>query len=345
MVYSFELLHHSNIHYREALGRLARCELFSLLKALGIQPDEIRLQPVGRVSFLTFSCRPLTDRELHYLAGHSSLGLLAEQREDGLLRPLDVPSPDYLPEDLPEILKYKGKTGVPFTRFMINTAAALTPCALSANPLTLLDPLCGKGTSLFCALQAGMNAVGLDQEKRFIQEADLYFSRYLKTGRFKHTRTASSETWAGKPLPVVRYDFADTREHARSRDLHRLTLACGDTVCAPALLRKAPAHVIVADLPYGIQHAPRESGHRPESFLSLLRRALPAWRSCMAPGGAIALSFNELTLSARDVIGALQEAGFTPLLDDVFTGLRHEVEQAVSRNVVFAIYNKEDNNL
>ena len=55
------------------------------------------------------------------------------------LKRIIAPVLGLLPEDLPEILKYKGKTGVPFTRFMINTAAALPPCALSANPLTLLD--------------------------------------------------------------------------------------------------------------------------------------------------------------------------------------------------------------
>ena len=110
----------------------------------------------------------------------------------------------------------------------------------------------------------------------------------------------------------------------------------------PALTRRRPAHVLVADLPYGVQHAPVESGRKPESFQSLLRRSLPLWHGCLAPEGVIALSFNEFTLASQNVISILSENGFTPFRDACFTDLRHEVEQAVSRNVVFAIKNKED---
>ena len=341
MFYVFELIHHSNIRYREAVARLGRCELLCMLHALGIETDQISVRTAGRVSFLCFESRTLSPGELTRLAGHSSVGLMAEEK-DGWLHPLDVPSPDYLPEDLSEILKYRGKTSVPFTRFMVNTAAALSPYANSAEPLTLLDPLCGKGTSLFCALQAGMNAVGLDQEKRSIQEADAYFSRYMKTLRLKHSRSAASETWKGRPIPVIRFILADTKEHARNHDTRSLCLACGDTSAAPALTRRGPAHVLVADLPYGVQHAPVESGRKPESFQSLLRRSLPLWHGCLAPEGFIALSFNEFTLASQNVISILSENGFTPFRDACFTDLRHEVEQAVSRNVVFAIKNKED---
>ena len=38
---------------------------------------------------------------MSFLSGHSSVVLLTEKK-NGLLRPLPVTSPDYLPEDLPE---------------------------------------------------------------------------------------------------------------------------------------------------------------------------------------------------------------------------------------------------
>ena len=342
MVYSFELIHHSNIRYREAAGRLGRCELLCLLKALHVPVEDVVLRPFGRAWFLVFECRELNKDELKELSRHSSVGLMAEQK-DGWLRPLDVPPADCLPEDLPEILKYKGKTAVPFTKFMINTAVSLTPFSRSSDILTLLDPLCGKGTSLFCSLQAGMNAVGLDQDKRAVHEADAYFSRYLKTLRYKHTRTNVSETWKNHPLPVTDYVFSAMKDQSRAKDSLRLRLACGDTGFSPALTRRAPAHVIVTDLPYGIQHAPRETDRKPESFQSLLRRVLPVWIQCLKPGGAVALSFNELTLPVGEVLSCLQDAGFHPVRDSLFSDLRHEVEQAVSRNVVFATKKKEDN--
>ena len=341
MIYSFGLIYHANIHYRKSIEKLARCELFCLLHSLHIDFNEISANQIGRTFFLSFECsRELNETELSFLSRHSSVGLMAEQH-GALLKPISARIPDYLQEDLPEILKYKGKTGVPFTRFMVNTALSLSSFAHSCDPVTLLDPLCGRGTSLFCALQYGMNAVGLDQDKKSIQEADTYFGRYLKTYRLKHTRSAASETMNSRSLPVISYIFSDTREHARTGDTRILRLACGDASLAPVLVRRTPAHVLVADLPYGIQHAPRETDSRPETFQTLLRRCTPRWDESILPGGAVALSFNEYTLPAKDLLNILEDAGFEPLQDGLLGDLRHEVEQAVSRNVIFALKQKE----
>ena len=89
-----------------------------------------------------------------------------------------------------------------------------------------------------------------------------------------------------------------------------------------------------ADLPYGVQHAP-QAGRRPESFRSLLARALPCWQKALLPGGVAAVSFNTLTFPAQQVIDIAREAGWTLLEDACLTHLRHEVEQAVVRDVVF----------
>ena len=341
MIYSFELIYHANIHYRKSIEKLARCELFCLLHSLHVDFSEISAVQIGRAFFLSFETgRQLNEDELSFLSRHSSVGLMAEQHGN-LLMPISASIPDYLGEDLPEILKYKGKTGVPFTRFMINTALSLSAYAHSCKPVTLLDPLCGRGTSLFCALQYGMNAVGMDQDKKSIQEADAYFSRYLKTYRLKHVRSETSETIKSRSLPVVSYVFSDTREHARTGDTRILRMASGDASLAPVLVRHTPVHVLVTDLPYGIQHAPKETDSRPESFQAMLHRCIPRWYESILPGGAVALSFNEYTLPAKDLLTILEDAGFQPLQDGLLGDLRHEVEQAVSRNVIFALKQKE----
>ena len=340
MKYLFELILHPNIRYRKAVETLSQCELYAMLRALDIPFGDICLIRSGRAVFLSFETRPLTDAELLRLSLHSSVGLIAEEHH-ALLKPLDVSPPFYLDEDLPEILKYKGKTSVPFTRFMINTALSLTPWAASPGDATLIDPLCGRGTSLFCAVQLGMNAIGLDRDRRSLEEADTYFTRYLKTCRLKHTRSTVSETWKNASIHAVDFVFSDTKEHAKAGQHRKLLLACADTADAPALTRRAKAQVLVADLPYGIQHAPI-AGNHPESFQSLLRRALPHWKHALSSGGAVAISFNELTLPSRDVISILRDTDFHPVEDLPFTCLRHEVEQAVSRNVVFAVKNKEE---
>ena len=257
------------------------------------------------------------------------------EKTDLLLKPLQFRPACYLKEDLPEILKYKGKTSASFTRMMINICRSLLPEDQSGKTLTLLDPMCGKGTSCFCALVAGMNAVGLDIDAKDIREASEYFSRYLKINQMKHTVKTRSETAGKTAVPVTEFVFADTKEHYQSGDTRSLMLATGDTCVASGLARKKPAHLLVADLPYGIQHAP-QSGRKPEPFTRILERSLPEWRKALVPGGTAALSFNTLTLPADTVVSLLEKSGFAPLRDEWYSGFRHEVEQAVVRDVVFA---------
>ena len=339
MVYSFELIKHANIRYREYLPVLSCCELFAMLSSLGLNCD-IAVEELGGSCFLTFECRPLSDGELSFLFGHSSVVFMAENT-GGCLKPLPVSSGAYLPDDLPEVLKYKGKTGVTFTRMMINIAAALSAFRSREMPLTFFDPLCGKGTGCFCALTAGMNAVGLDVDKKDVKEAVDYFSRYLQFHRMKHEISRRSETVRDHAVPVTSFRFAALRDQYQAGDVRFLSLACGDTAESPALFRNSRAHIIAADLPYGIQHAP-QAGSKPEPLLHFLSRVLPAWKRTLYPGGALAVSFNTLTLPSVKVRDALVQSGFTLPDNRLFDSLKHEVEHAVVRDVVFALNTEEE---
>ena len=340
MVYTFELIKHSNIRYRDAAVRLSRCELLSMLHAFSVDCD-VTVEILGGAVFLTFECRELSVSELNRLSAHSSVSFMALKEPGPLLRPLSAAYSPYLPEDLPEILKYKGKTSVPFTRMMINTAAVLTPYAFRDEPLAFFDPVCGKATGCFCAAMLGMNATGLDQDAKALKEASAYFSRYLQYHKLKHEKQERSETTGKHAVPVTQFSFSDTREHFLEGDRRFLSLAAADTSLSPVLFRRQQAHVIAADLPYGIQHAPREGG-KPESLKGFLQRAIPVWKSVMAPGAAIALSFNTLTLPASTVRETLGNAGFRLFDTEPYINLKHEVEQAVIRDVVFACNTEEE---
>lgn len=340
MVYTFELIKHSNIRYREGAVSLSRCELLSMLRALSVE-CEVSVETLGGAVFLAFECRELSKAELRYLSSHSSVCFMAEKAPGSLLRPLSPDYSSYLPEDLPEILKYKGKTSVPFTRMMINTAAALTPFLFQGKALSFFDPVCGKATGCFCALTLGMNAAGMDQNTKAVREASAYFSRYLQHHKLKHEKHEHSETMGNRAVPVTRFTFSDTRQHFQAGDKRSLSLAGADTSLSPVLFRRNPVHVIAADLPYGVQHAPWEGG-KPEPLPAFLNRALPVWKSVMAPGAAMALSFNTLTLPSPAVFEALARAGLRPLESQPYLNLKHEVEQAVVRDVVFARNTEEE---
>lgn len=332
MTYCFQLLPHANIRYRASLESLGRAELESLLMAMGLFSD-VCIENIGGCTFLTFDSDPLDEAQLRLLCRHSAGWLLCE-KEGALLRPVERPALDYLPADLAEVLKYKGKTSAVFTKMMINCAMAASDYFQLETP-TVLDPLCGRGTTCFTALQSGMNAIGLDCDRRDLKEAADYLSRYLQFHRLKHQLQQGSMTLKKASVPEAVYTVADTKEHYQSGDVRTLAFYLCDTGHTGELLRKRPAHILVADLPYGVQHAPM-TGSRTETLPQLLHRALPAWRQALLPGGAMALSFNTLTLSRARLFSLVEEAGFTPLADAADRRFEHFVEQAVTRDVIIA---------
>ena len=333
MHFCFQLSPHANIRYREAQGKLGQAELQVLLNGLQLSCP-VSSEVIGGVTFLSFDAEELTPGQLAALSRHSAALMICERQGD-LLRPLEKADHAYLTEDLAEVLKYKGKTSAVFTRMMLNCAHAASDFFTEEKPLTVLDPMCGRGTTCFVALQQGMNAVGVDVDRRDLKEATTYFERHLQFHRLKHSLDQSSRTVRKQAIPAAVYTLADTKEHFRAGDTRTLSLFLADTGLTGELLRKQPIHLIVSDLPYGVQHAPQE-GKRKESFTQLLQRVLPAWHDALLPGGAIALSFNVLTLKKADLAQMLAEAGFAPLTDAPYDDFEHFVETAVTRDFIVA---------
>ena len=333
MQFCIQLTPHANIRYREAQLKLGQAELSCLLQGLELACP-VSCEKIGGVSFLTFEADALTPTQLSALSRHSAALLICEH-VDGMLRPLEKVSHDYLTEDLPEVLKYKGKTSAVFTRMMLNCAHAASDFFTADKPLTVLDPMCGRGTTCFVALQQGMSAVGVDVDRRDLKEAADYFERHLQFHRLKHKLDQNSRTVRKQAIPAAVYTIADTKEHFRAEDTRTLSLFLADTALTGELMKKQPVHLIVSDLPYGVQHAPQD-GRRKESFTQLMARVLPAWHSALLPGGAIALSFNTLTLKKADLAQLLTEAGFTPLLEPPYDDFQHFVETAVTRDFIVA---------
>jgi len=333
MLFCFQLTPHANIRYREAQVKLGQAELQCLLTGLQLScPVESTV--IGGVTFLTFEAEELTPAQLSALSRHSAALMICE-KQGNLLRPLEKVDHNYLTEDLPEVLKYKGKTSAVFTRMMLNCAHAASDFFGADEPLTVLDPMCGKGTTCFVALQQGMNAAGVDVDRRDLKEAADYFERHLQFHRLKHKLDQNSRTVRKKAIPAAVYTIADTKEHFRDGDTRSLSLFLADTGLTGELMKKQPAHLIISDLPYGVQHAPQE-GRRTESFTQLMGRVLPAWHTALRPGGAIALSFNTLTLKKADLARMLTDAGFTPLTEAPYDDFQHFVETAVTRDFIVA---------
>lgn len=298
-----------------------------MLAACGVCAD-VQPRILGGTPFLCFEASGLTPLQTAFLQGHSSLYMTAALEGD-LLRPLESARVPFLPEDLPEILKYKGKTNTDFTRMMIN----LSLCAGNQWQVLqprIVDPLCGKATTLFCALCRGMDATGIETDGKSLREAADFAKKHLQYHRIKHSSSRGSLTLSGgKGVPAECISIQNQEKTAE------LCLICADTRQAGDLLRKKRANALVADLPYGVQHAPRENG-RMDTLAHLLEEALPAWRKALLPGCAAAIAFNTYTMKRSLLEKLAANAGFT-LPDGLYSDFSHWVEQAVARDVLIAI--------
>ncbi len=330
MQYVLLLKAHANARYAQSLRKLAAAECDCLMKAISLE-NSPAVAEIGGVPWLTFDAEPLDAAQWATLSRHSSVTFAAAM-ENGLLRPLTLATPAYLPDELAQVLKYKGKTNVEFTLLMLNCARAVSDFAREPGPLTVLDPMCGRGTTLFAAVQTGDNAVGIDTDERAIAEADVYLARFLKYHRLKHRREECSLTLpGGGSAKERRYTLAATPEGYKAGDTRCVRLIACDA--SARALKRESCHIAAVDLPYGVQHAPKE-GRALSSIEGLLRSALPAWREALRMGGALAVSFNTYTLPRPAVLAAVKDAGLEPIADA--PDFEHWVEQAVQRDLVLA---------
>ena len=217
MNYTILLWPHANARYRTESARLALAELEMLLRR--IAPDaKAAVGESAEVPTLEIQCAsPLSDADVAALRGLSLLYALFERRGDALI-PLAGREQAYLGEDLPGILKYKGKTNELFTQLLVNVALYCGDYWASPEPIRLLDPMCGRGTTLFVGANRGWQCTGTDVDKADLKEAETFFKRYLEYHRFKHALERESFTLKGKKsAPGAAFTFADTPEHFRQR--------------------------------------------------------------------------------------------------------------------------------
>ena len=321
MQYTLLLWPHANVRYRTEAQRLARAELSILLGAAGedVSIEETTLLDLPALSVHTPA--PLSEAQLARVRMHSLLYGLFECREDGLLSPVAGREPALLGEDLPGVLKYKGKTNELFTQLLMNVACASLGPVAPEGEIRLLDPMCGRGTTLFVGVNRGWNCTGSDVDRADLKEAEQYFKRYLEYHRIKHSLKRGSLTISGgRPAPFVQFEGPA-----------QLRLAQLDCAHVRQAFGKRAFHLIVCDLPYGVQHAAQ--GGRPEQ---LLERALPGWREALLPGGVAAVSFNAQTLDGDQVRRRMADAGFEPMDGEAWRSFGHWVEQAVTRDLVVA---------
>jgi tRNA G10 N-methylase Trm11 len=275
--YAFLVLPSHNRVYADAAPALARAELAVLSAALpdgAISEESVGETVIGGVPYVTFERDDMSERDAALLANLSSLYALFEVTGE-LLRPVELRRLDRFDDDLLTILKYPGKTNEQFTKLLLNVTLASSAFArelsspaaadlgaaepaaadLGGRRLAVLDPLCGRGTTLNQALMYGFDAYGADIDARDVEAYAVFIQRWLKDKRLKH-RADFSPVRRDRKVVARRLtaEFAATKDEYKAGDVQRLEVVEAETTRIGEFFRAASADLVVADLPYGVQH-------------------------------------------------------------------------------------------
>ena len=325
----------ANRVYASEAERLVAAELKVLLGAHDHPP--IAPLTIARIGYLAVAVDSI-DPQVIWALGRLSGFYAAFRREHDRLLPVEVPTPDLFDDDLVTIPKYPGKTNEQFTRLLINiTLASMRRPAGGA--VTILDPMCGRGTTLSTAMMLGCNAAGVEAELKAIEAYAAYLRTYLRRKRLKHSLALSPVRREGKI--IGRRLDAEVTPVGRDRPVV-LTAFSGDTRQSAALYGKRRFDAVLADAPYGVVHGSRTdvrgaSGRRDRSAASLIDEALPVWARQLKTGGALGLSWNAIGLRRERLLELIADAGLEPLDFGPYRDFAHRVDSSIRRDVVVAI--------
>ena len=295
---------------------------------------------LGGVDYVVIDCgdHALSTDELETLSNLSSLHA-AFAIEGDVLRPVPVTPLRRQDDDVTTIQRYVGKTNEALTHLLVNLALAATPDGflrlLGDERLRLLDPACGRGTSLNRAIVYGLDAVGVEHDRRDVEAYAAFLLGWLQDKRLKHG-VERARLRKGRATPVQRATI--TYGAGKDRSRHRtVELVADDTAAARSHLSARSIDALVCDLPYGVQHGSTAASgslqRRPDELLEV---ALPVWRDLLRPGGGMALAWNRRTLERQRLVALLEAAELelvTAAHDERFV---HRVDRSITRDVLVA---------
>jgi hypothetical protein len=237
------------------------------------------------------------------------------ERPDGALDLLDADPGFDLPAELVTGARYRGKTNELLTQMVLNLALATCRADVDARGPKLLDPMAGRGTTLLWAARYGIEARGIELDERALGDLQRHVGRQTKLLKVKHQRDKGG---GKRGASFVGYRF----ERAGLKLLH------GDAREAGRLLDGERFHLLVSDLPYGIEHRSGPGGARDPR--AVLAACAPEWAERLRPGGAMVLAYNRL-LPPREVLaGPFVEAGLTLLPVEA----PHRMSESILRDVL-----------
>ncbi|MBE3101414.1 MAG: SAM-dependent methyltransferase [Firmicutes bacterium] len=324
--------------YFQSSKTLAVAELTVANNRLSQPCLDIGQNELAGVDYITFNTeKPINDEDIKILSRLSFVYAIYEISEQDklVLYPIAVNAMAYFDDDLVTILKYSGKTNEAFTKLLVNIGW-LTSDSFNNEKIHLLDPICGKGTSLYQGLIYGFNVSGIELDRMAVQQATTFFTKYLKTKRYKHKVSQSKISENGKKIcEVTKYEMANTKDAYKGGETLNAEFLRGDTVQTAKFIKKNSIDIIVGDLPYGIQHGSNtQSGSFTRNPEGLLKEALPQWQKVLKLGGTLVLSWNTFVLKKENIADIMNASGLTVISGEPYDNFTHRVDQAIIRDII-----------
>lgn len=331
--------------FSRSLGSVAAAELEGVTNgqlAARDRPTGLTVTSLGRATALSFSSTA-EPAELDRLLGRLSCALALFEHGPGgdaalTARPL-VESLAY-ETDLVSVQRYRGKTNERLTRVMLNLALAHAGVGLTGpwdRTPSVLDPMCGRGTTLNWALCYGLNAIGIELDAGSLRHYDGFLGTWAKQHRLPHSHRTHRTNNAEQRHTT--FEVAPTRAAQKAGEVQRVETFNADAGDRSLPIKRGSIDAIVTDLPYGIQHRADRAKLDPADTIELLARVAPSWRRWLRKGGSVCLAWNVKRASRIDVAVALAEAGLMEQVPEAghVHGMGHVVDSTITRDVLVAV--------
>ncbi len=344
-MYKYAILNfpgHNRVYF-EASKKLSIAELSILFKKDSFTCKNIKEEYIEDVFYTTFESDIKISDELNLeISKLSFVYCLFEVLDiEGslFLKPISLnKSYQFLDDDVSQILKYSGKTNELFTRMMLNIGINSQK---ETNDIKILDPIAGKGTTLFEGLILGYDVYGVEIDEKVAHESNTFLKKYLETKRLKHTSKQERLSGNNKSFKakVQSYEIGKDKEDIKNSS-KTFKIVSGNSMYCDSYFKKNYFDCIIGDLPYGVQHgniSQSKTSGLTRNPKELLEMCLGSWNKVLKQGGSIVLGWNSYVLSYEDFKTILENKGFTVLCDEDYRSLEHMVDKSIKRDVIVAI--------
>ncbi len=335
---------HNRVYYNLS-GELALAELEIASKRLDVTCSEIKIEELEKVRYLSLTTEEaITDHDREVLSRLSFVFAIFQVEQAAgktCLLPLAKADYEYVDTKISSLMKYAGKTNELFTKMMINVGLLSSDFDYT-HPIQLLDPVAGRGTTLFEGIVYGFDVMGIEIEPKSVHEATIFFKKYMEAERFKHTsdqRQVSGQK-KSEAVYIQEYEYARTKEEFKSVQLRKkLGIVTGSSQEAASYFKKNSFHLIIGDLPYGIAHGnagAKKSGSATRNPSELLSLCLPQWHQVLKKGGVAVVAWNSFVVSRQKLSEIFLENGFEVFTEGPYAAFEHLVDRSIKRDIVVA---------